>query len=86
MGINADAQVGDMGVVVSGNTRLYNENPENTWHSHNVVDTLDAGTHCIILAKEPAGSAKMGHVFLVIANNKIGWLWNHDMMVWYDLT
>ena len=78
-----------MGVVVAGNTKLYSENPEK--HSIDALydkgaRILEAGTHCIILAKEVVGSAKMGHVFMVLANNHIGWVWNYDLMVWYDLT
>ena len=88
MGINAHAKVGDMGVVVAGNTMLYSENPEkigiNAAYDRG-GHIIEAGTHCIILAKETAGSAKMGHVFMVLANNHIGWVWNYDLMVWYDL-
>lgn len=85
MGVNADARSGDMAIVVAGNTRLWQENP-----ALNLLKTLrtmelDAGTHCVILGKEVAGSGGMGHVFLVLAGSNVGWLWNYDVMVWYDI-
>lgn len=88
MGVNADARVGDMAIVVSGNTRLFKDNPDVNYDVNygNIIDVLEAGTHCVILEKVTAGSSKMGHVFMVFANNRLGWLWNHDLMVWYDVS
>lgn len=90
MGVNDHARPGDFGVVHSGNTPLYWENPEATGHYLNsryddpryVVTRLAAGTQVLILGMIPAGSAKKGHVFVVVAGGKVGWLWNYDLMVW----
>ena len=90
MGANAEAKPGDFGVIHSGNTPLYWDNPEATGHFLNnrfddpryVIARLEAGTHVLILGKVEAGSSGKGHVFVVMAGDKVGWLWNYDLMVW----
>ena len=85
MSVNSHARPGDMGVVVAGNTQLHEQNPDATYGHHAGDHRLQAGAHCVILNKVPAGSAKLGNVFLVFVEGRVGWLWNHDLMVWDDL-
>ena len=84
MGVNAHLRPGDLCVVIDDETNLRSEPGEDVYHSWLndevvYVGKLKTGTVCTVLGMKASSVGGGGHVFQVMAQNIIGWLWNFEI-------